>query len=40
MNDGEWLRAGGNVIGSVALCLVAVWLGQALALALNAMKWV
>ena len=24
---GEWLRAGGNIFGSVALCLVAVWLG-------------
>lgn len=24
---GEWYRAGGNVAGSVALCLVAVWLG-------------
>ena len=25
--DGEWLKAGGNVLGSVALSLVAVWLG-------------
>ena len=24
---GEWLRAGGNILGSVALCLVAVRLG-------------
>ena len=24
---GDWLRAGGNILGSVALCLVAVWLG-------------
>jgi CrcB protein len=24
---GEWYRAGGNVAGSVGLCLVAVWLG-------------
>ena len=24
---GEWLRAGGNILGSVALCLIAVWLG-------------
>ena len=23
---GEWLRAGGNILGSVVLCLVAVWL--------------
>ena len=39
-NDGEWLQAGGNVVGSVVLCLVAVWLGHMLALSLNAMKWV
>lgn len=32
---GEWLRAGGNVIGSVVICLVAVWLGHLLAVALN-----
>src|SRR5262249_49896104 len=24
-NDGEWLQAGGNIIGSVVLCLLAVW---------------
>jgi len=35
---GEWLRAGGNIIGSVTLCLVAVWLGYALATALNLKK--
>jgi len=39
-NDGEWLQAGGNVVGSVVLCLVAVWLGHMLALSLNAMKWI
>src|SRR5207247_2982020 len=33
--DGEWLRAGGNVLGSVALCLVAVWLGHLLAASIN-----
>ena len=36
--DGEWLRAGGNVLGSVALCLIAVWLGHLLAASLNSMK--
>src|SRR5215475_1621096 len=25
--DGEWLQVCGNVVGSVVLCLVAVWLG-------------
>jgi fluoride exporter len=39
-NDGEWLQAGGNVIGSVVLCLLAVWLGHLLALSINAMKWI
>ena len=33
--DGEWLRAGGNVAGSVIICLVAVWLGHLLAVALS-----
>ena len=27
LRDREWLYAGGNVIFSVTLCLVAVWLG-------------
>jgi len=33
--DGEWLYAGLNVVFSVILCLVAVWLGQLAAAALN-----
>ena len=36
--DGDWLRAGANVGASVALCLVAVWLGHVAAAAINAMK--
>lgn len=36
--DGEWLRAGGNVVASAALCLVGVWLGHVAALSLNASK--
>lgn len=39
-NDGEWLYSGGNIAGSVILCLIAVWAGYALAASLNAMKWV
>ena len=35
MREGEWLRAGGNVAGSVGLCLIAVWLGHVAAAALN-----
>jgi CrcB protein len=33
--DGEWARAGANVGLSVALCLLGVWLGSALAAAVN-----
>lgn len=33
--DGYVLRAGANIVGSVALCLLAVWLGYLLASALN-----
>jgi len=40
LNDGEWLYAGGNIVGSVALCLIAVWAGHVLALSINTMKWV
>ena len=39
-NDGEWLQAGGNVVASVVLCLVSVWLGYLLANSINAMKWI
>ena len=31
MQDGEWARAGANVVLSVVLCLLAVWLGVAVA---------
>jgi CrcB protein len=39
-NDGEWLFAGANIVGSVVLCLVAVWLGHVAAGSYNAMRWV
>ena len=35
MSGGEWLRAGWNVVLSVVLCLVAVWLGQLAASLIN-----
>lgn len=35
VEDGQWLRAAGNVGGSVVLCLAAVWLGHVAAVALN-----
>ncbi len=39
VNDGEWLRAGGNVVVSVVCCMVAVWIGHILASGLGALKW-
>lgn len=36
--DGEWLQAGANIVGSVVLCLVAVWVGHLLAASINSMK--
>jgi fluoride exporter len=33
--DGDWLRVSANVTSSVALCLVAVWLGHIAAAAIN-----
>lgn len=38
LRDREWLYAGGNVLLSVALCLIATWLGFLLGSVLNAMK--
>lgn len=40
VQDGEMLHAGGNIVGSVVLCLLAVWLGHVAALSINAMKWI
>jgi fluoride exporter len=40
VQDGEWLQASGNIVGSVVLCLIAVWIGHVLAVALNTMRWV
>ena len=33
--DGEWLAVGMNVMLSVALCLISVWLGHIAAVAIN-----
>jgi CrcB protein len=33
--DGEWVKAAANVVGSVVLCLLGVWLGHALAVAIT-----
>jgi len=34
--DGMWLRGGAYIVASVVLCLIAVWAGYALAMAINA----
>ena len=38
VRDGELLEAGANVVLSVVLCLMAVWLGHVAAAALNQLK--
>jgi CrcB protein len=40
MNDGQWLYAAANIVASVVLCLVSVWLGHVAAVQFNALKWV
>jgi CrcB protein len=35
LREREWLYAGGNVVLSVSLCLVATWLGYVLGLAVS-----
>jgi CrcB protein len=38
LRDREWLYAGGNILLSVVLCMIAVWLGYLLGSMLNSMK--
>src|SRR5690242_6306811 len=38
LRDREWLYAGGNVVVSVVLCMIAVWLGYLIGSILTAMK--
>ncbi len=40
MHDGEWLYVGLNIVGSVVLCLLAVWIGHVAAANLNTLRWV
>ena len=35
LQEGEWMHAGGYVLGSVVLCLVGVWLGHGIGVAVN-----
>lgn len=36
--DAQWFKAGANAALSLVLCLLAVWLGHALAMAINSAK--
>jgi CrcB protein len=36
--DGEWFRAGGNIVASVVFCLVATWLGHVTATWFNSQR--
>jgi CrcB protein len=38
--DGEWLLAGANIVGSVVVCLLAVWLGHLAAASINTLRWI
>jgi CrcB protein len=38
--DGEWLYVGLNIVASVVMCLLAVWIGHVAAANLNALKWI
>jgi CrcB protein len=38
VEGGHWLKAGANILLSVALCLAAVWIGHLLALQINSGK--
>lgn len=38
LRDRQWLLAGGNVVLSVVLCMIAVWLGYLLGATFNSMK--
>lgn len=38
LQDRQWLYAGGNILLSVVLCMIAVWLGWLLGSVFNSMK--
>jgi CrcB protein len=38
VRGGEWLQATANVVGSVVLCLTAVWFGHVLAASFNQLR--
>ncbi len=38
LQERQWLYAGGNIVLSVVLCMIAVWLGYLLGATFNSMK--
>jgi len=40
MRDGDWLAAGGNIAGSLTMCMLGVWLGSLAAGMINQIKGV
>jgi CrcB protein len=38
LRGGEWAPAAGNMVGSVAFCMIGVWLGAISAAAINQLK--
>jgi CrcB protein len=38
LQDRDWLYAGGNIVLSVVLCLIAVWLGWLLGATVSSLK--
>lgn len=38
LRGGEWAPAAGNILGSVVLCMIGVWLGAISAAAINQLK--
>ena len=40
IRGGEWAPAAGNMLGSVVLCMIGVWLGAVSAAAINQLKGV
>jgi CrcB protein len=38
LREGEWFKAGLNIVGSLVLCLLGVWLGHISAMTINSTK--
>jgi CrcB protein len=40
IHDGEWAYASANIMGSLILCLLGVWIGYITAVSFNALRWI